>query len=146
MNFVKNCAFSVSVFALAIGLTTSQANAQSLKGTFNLPYQAHWGNVVLEPGQYALSLSTGTLTTPVIYITGQGKTVMILAARPATAESERGYLRIENVGQTHVIREFNSGIAGRLFTFSVPKSVKNQIAVASNAPDTTVAVASSGGN
>ena len=146
MNFVKNCALTVSVFALVAGLGASQANAQDLRGTFTLPYQAHWGNIVLEPGQYVLRLSAGALTAPVIHITGQGKNVMILAPKSATAESERGYLRVENVGQTHVVREFNSGIGGQLFTFSVPKSVKNQIAVASNAPDTTVAVASSGGN
>ena len=146
MYFAKKYAWSVSVFALAVGLSASQANAQRLKGTFNLPFQAHWGQAVLEPGEYVVRLSAGPSMYPVIYVSGQGQTIMVTPTTYGATESERSYLRIENVGQTHVIREFRAGVAGELFTFPIPKSVKNQAALARNAPDMTVSVASAAGN
>ncbi len=78
MNFVKNCALSVSILAVAAGLTASQANAQALKGTFNLPFEAHWGNVVLQPGEYQMSVKRELSALEVIYLTSQGKTRMVL--------------------------------------------------------------------
>jgi hypothetical protein len=146
MYFAKKYAWSVTVFALAVGFSASQANAQSLKGTFNLPFEAHWGQAVLEPGEYVVRLSTGLSMYPVIYVSGQGKTIMVSPGTYGATESERSYLRVENIGQTHVIREFRSGVAGELFTFPIPKSVKNPAALARNAPDMAVSVASSGGN
>jgi hypothetical protein len=146
MNFAKKCALSVSVFALAVSLTASRANAENLRGTFNLPYQAHWGQAVLEPGEYVLRLSTQTSIMPVLYISGQGKTIMVVAGPSGATGSERSYLRIENIGAAHVIREFHSGVGGKLFTFSVPKSVKNQATVERIAQNTMIPVAPSGGN
>jgi hypothetical protein len=135
MNFAKNCALSVSVFALAVGLGASQANAQDVKGTFNLPFEAHWGNAVLQPGEYAIHVSTRTSVHPVMYISREGKTVMVLAGTSENTASERNYLRVDSVGRAHVIREFNAGVAGERFTFFVAKSVSKQVAFARN--DTT---------
>jgi hypothetical protein len=147
MNFVKRCALSVSILAVAAGLTASQANAQALKGTFNLPFEAHWGTAVLQPGEYRMSIARQPSTLPVIYLTSQGKTVMVLVGSSrAIPESERSYLRIENIGQAHVIREFNSGVTGNQLIFLVPKSVKNEVAIASNTEDTTIPVAPAAGN
>jgi len=143
MNFIRNHALSVSVFALALGLGASVANAQGLRGTFNLPFQAHWGNAVLEPGEYALRLSRGASNFPLIYVSRQGKTIMVVAGTSEKTESERSYLRIEDVGQVHVVREFSSGVAGTLYSFSIPKSIKNHIGIAQNR---TLPVAPSAGN
>jgi len=147
VKFIKDCAFSVSLFALAVGTTAFQANAQGLKGTFNLPFEAHWNTAVLQPGQYTLRLSMQSTMYPVIFVSGQGKTVMVLVGTSgSTSPSDHSYLRIENVGQTHIVREFTSGVTGRRLTFIGPKSVKDQVALARNAQDTTIPVAQSGGN
>jgi hypothetical protein len=133
MSFAKNCALSVSVLALAVGLGASQANAQEVRGNFNLPFEAHWGNVVLQPGEYALRISTATSAAhPVMYISQEGRTVMVLAGPSGRAESDRNYLKVDSVGRAHVIREFNSAVLGQRFTFSVPKSVSKQVAIARN--------------
>jgi hypothetical protein len=145
LKFVKVCTLSISIFAVAAGLTASQANAQALKGKFSLPFQAHWGELVLQPGEYRISLPINPLPMSVIYLTGQGKTRMIvIGTSAAIPDAERSYLRIENVGQAHVIREFNSG--GTRLTFLVSKSVKNEVAIARNEQDTTIPVAPTGGN
>jgi hypothetical protein len=147
MKFVKNCTLSAGVLALAAGLAVSQANAETLKGSFHLPFEAHWGRVVLEPGAYRISLSTQTSILPLLYVTGNGKTVMIPLgpARPIP-ESERSYLRVENIGAAHIIREFYSGATGKQITFSVPNSIKKQVAMARNAQDTSVPVSPAIGN
>lgn len=146
MSFVKNCASCLSLVALALGLTASQANAQNSKGTFNLPFQAHWANVVLEPGQYTLSLPTRASNASILYVTGQGKTIMVLLGTSGTTESERSYLRVENIGQEYVVRELAYGPTGRVITFAVPKSVRNQAASEHTAMNTILEVAPAGGN
>jgi hypothetical protein len=140
VKFVNKYALRFSLFALAVGFIASQANAQSAKGTFNLPFQAYWANVVLEPGQYAISLPTRASNSPVLYLSGHGKTIMVLLGTSGTTESDRNYLRVENIGQAHVIRELTYGATGRLMRFSVPKSVRNQAAFERSALDTKVAV------
>ena len=141
MKFVKNCAFGTGLFALALSVGASQANAQSLRGTFDLPFEAHWGSVTLEPGQYTVSLPTQATLFPVMYVSSQGKTKMILiGASSAVKESDRSYLRVENIGETHVIRQLTSGPTGKLFTFGVSKSAKGEAKMARNMPDSTVAV------
>jgi hypothetical protein len=146
VKLVKNYAFSVGLFALAVGLTASQASAQNTKGTFNLPFQAHWANAVLEPGKYTISLPTAASNSPVIYLSGNGKTIMVLIGVSGRTESDRSYLRIENIGQAHVVRELTYGPTGRLIRFSVPKSVRNEATLERSAQDTTVTVAALGGN
>lgn len=147
MKIVKNCAFSVSLFALAIGLAASQANAQTLKGTFNLPFEAHWGRTVLQPGEYRVSFPEPASTLPVIYLTSQGKTVMVLiGSSRVIPESERSYLRVENVGEAHVVREFNLGVTGKQLIFPVANSVKSEESIARNEQATTIPVSASGGN
>lgn len=146
MNLVKNYASSLSLFALAAGLMASQANAQNATGTFKLPFQAHWGNAVLEPGEYTISLPSESTMSPIMQVSGQGKTIMVLMAVSGRTESGRSYLRVENIGQAHVIRELDYGATGRLIRFSVPKSVRNQAGLERSAQDTRIAVAPSSGN
>src|SRR5208282_5625289 len=35
----------------------SLANAQEVQGKFNLPFETHWGNAVLSPGDYSFRLN-----------------------------------------------------------------------------------------
>jgi hypothetical protein len=147
VNFVKNCALSIGLLAIAGGLTASRANAEALKGSFNLPFEAHWGRVVLQPGNYRMSLSTEGSGFQVIYLTGYGKTVTIPVGPYRTIpESGRTFLRVENVGGAYVIRELNSGAIGKQLIFLVPKSVNKQIAAARNAQDTNLPVSPAAGN
>jgi len=44
--------------AIAVGASVAPASAQSLKGTFTLPYEVHWGKAVLAPGPYTISIDS----------------------------------------------------------------------------------------
>jgi hypothetical protein len=146
VNLVKNCAFGVSLFALAAGFTATKANAQSAKGTFNLPFQAYWGNAVLEPGEYTISIPPASSMSPAIQVSGQGKTVMVLMGVSGRTDSEGSYLTVESIGQAHVIRELDYGATGRLIRFPVPKSARNEAASERTAQNTTVEVTPPSGN
>jgi hypothetical protein len=111
-----------------------------------LPFQAHWGNEVLEAGKYTISLPTYGSALPVILVSGQGKTTMVLMGTPGSTEFGRSYLRIENIGEAHVIRELDFGATGKLIRFPVAKSVRNQSALEQSAQNTRVTIAQLGAN
>src|SRR5580658_10744410 len=59
MSLRKQLTIGLALTGLAVGLTTVQANAQPvLKGTFELPTAAYFGNTLLQPGQYTIWMST----------------------------------------------------------------------------------------
>ncbi len=133
-------AFGAGLLVLA-GVGLSAANAQELRGSFNLPFQAHWGKAVLEPGEYTFSLPTARDLFPLVHVSREGKTVMVLINTSRTVpQSERSYLRIENAGKLHVIKELSVGSEGKALLFPVPKSIRERIAL-SDAHDAVVTVA-----
>ena len=147
MKFVKYSAAAAGLFALALAVSTSHACAQNVavKGTFALPYETHWGQAVLQPGQYTVSIPTATANLPGISVTGEGRTVFVgVGSAASDAVSDRSYLRVDKIGDAYVVREFNSGVTGRLLTFSVPKSLRN--AVIASRQSTTVPVSADSGN
>ena len=130
---------------MALGFTTVNANAQTLKGTFELPAAAYWGDTLLQPGQYTIWMSTEVrdlVHTPVIHLSGEGVNVNYLAvARPAV-ESGRNYLDIANIDGTYYIRAFDAGTIGESFAFGPTKSVKSKALRASAEPVAAVPVSS----
>jgi hypothetical protein len=150
MNVRKHLTVGLALAGLALGLTTGTARAASgLKGTFELPVAAYWGNTLLQPGQYTILMSTevGSITrVPSIHISGQGVYATFLAVARPDRESGRNYLAIENVGGSYVIRAFDAGLLGQSFAFGVTKSVKNKALQASVEPALTVPVSTVAGS
>src|SRR5579863_6851747 len=90
---------SAMMLAAAFAGTVQQANAQSehYRGTFKLPFEARFGNVVLEPGSYTVSTLEGAQG---IRITGEKGNVSVLAAgydlQPGTSKARM--LMVESNG------------------------------------------------
>jgi hypothetical protein len=117
---------SLMVAALAVGVTANRAAADEVyKGTFGLQSAVYWGNVLLQPGQYTITLEQGVNSPPVFYLYGEGvrTTFMTSAVRPDSASSDS--LKIENINGAYVVRELDAGILGKSFAFAVPKGVRN---------------------
>jgi hypothetical protein len=144
MNIRKHFTIGLALIGLALGLTTVQANAQSvLKGTFELPAAAYWGNTLLQPGQYTILMSTEVRDiahVPTIHVTGEGINATFLAVARPEKESGRSYLTVANIDGTYVIRAFDSGLLGKSFAFGVTKSVKGKALRASAEPAMAVPV------
>lgn len=136
MYLLSGRGMRIALLSLVGGIFAVSANAQ--KATFTLPFETHWNNAVLPAGDYTLS-SVSTISWPkVLTVSGQGKTVYILASVEELApESERSYLRIENNGDTHVVREYNSGIAAKSFLFEAPKSLRTELAARGHSQEIT---------
>jgi len=130
MNVRKHFTIGLALVGLALGLTTMQANAQPvLRGTFELPAAAYWGNTLLQPGQYSIWMSTemqDLAHVPTIHISGEGINLTLLAIAKPGKESGRNYLDVANIDGTYVVRAFDAGLIGESFAFSVTKNVKNK--------------------
>ena len=127
MSLLTNHRVSGVVLTAALALTASHAKAQH--GTFNLPFEAHWGNVVLSPGSYRISVPMQMSSPHMIEISSNGKTVRIPAGfeapRPQLGHS---YLSLVQVNGAYVVREFSSEAYGKVFTFLLPKTLENKVA------------------
>jgi hypothetical protein len=121
-----------------------QAKAEPvLKGTFELPAAAYWGDTLLQPGQYTIWMSTEVrdiARVPTIHLSGEGLNATFLAIARPEKESGRNVLDVVNIGGTYVIRAFDAGMLGESFGFGVSKSVKNKALRASVEPGLTVVV------
>jgi hypothetical protein len=144
MKMRKQMTIGLALLGLALGLTTVQANAQTvLKGSFELPAAAYWGDTLLQPGQYTIWMSTEAADlahVPAIHLSGEGVKLTFLAIAKPDKESGRNYLDIANVDGTYVVRAFDAGSIGESFAFGVTKSVKNKALRASAEPAVAVPV------
>ena len=146
MNIRKHLITGLALGGLALGFTTVRASAEPvLRGTFELPTAAYWGDTLLQPGQYTIWMTAEVRNiayVPVIHISGEGINATFLSvARPDKA-SGRNSLDIVNIDGTYVIRAFDAGTIGESFAFSVTKNVKSKALRASVEPGFGVPVLS----
>jgi len=144
MNLRKHLTLGLGLAALALALTTVQARAQTvLRGTFDLPAAAYWGDTLLQPGQYTISMSADAMDlahVPMINLTGEGIHASFLGITKPRVESSRNYLEIAEVNGTYVIRAFDAGILGKKLAFGMTKAVKSKALRASVEPPISVPV------
>jgi len=127
VSLLTNHIWSGVAFMAALSLTASHANAQH--GSFNLPVEARWGNVVLPPGSYRISTPMRVSPPRIIEVSGNGKTVPIMVGvEESQPPSDHSYLWLLNMDGTYVVREFHAGDSGKVFTFLLPKTMDNKLA------------------
>ncbi len=130
MNVRKHLTICLALAALALGLTTVNAKAQPvLKGNFELPTAAYFGDTLLQPGQYTISMSTEVRDiahVPVIHLTGEGINKTFLAIARPQAETSRNVLDVVNIDGAYVIKAFDAGTLGETFAFGISKNVRNK--------------------
>jgi len=149
MSIRKHLTIGLAFAGLTLGLTAVQASPEPiLKGSFELPAAAYWGDTLLQPGQYTIWMRTEVRDiahVPSIHVSGEGIDKTFLAiARPAK-ESGRNYLDVANVDGAFVIRAFDAGSIGESFAFGVTKNVRNKALRASAQPRMAVPVSSGAG-
>lgn len=123
---------------LGVASLSILASAAIMQGaeqcTFHLPVAAHWGKVLLQPGDYNLSLASSIVDQPIFRLDGAGT---IAFEMPLVSDeqsiSDRSYLKLSEVGGDYFVREFSSGISGKTFQFAVPKEVRRQLATSADA-------------
>ena len=128
MNMRKHLTMTLTLTAMSLGLTTTQAMAQSvLKGSFELPRATYFGDTLLPAGQYKVWMSTDAkelATVSAFHLTGQGLEKTFLAIATSRRETKRDYLEIADLGGVYVVRAFDAGTLGKSFGFGVTKNVR----------------------
>jgi len=146
MNARKHLTISLALMALALGSTATQASAQpALRGTFELPASAYWGDTLLQAGQYEIWMSTEMQNVAQIHLSGEGVTKTFLAAPHPMRKSGRTYLEVADIGGTYVVRAFDAGFLGKSLAFGVTKNVNNSALRASAKPAVAVPVSAAAG-
>jgi hypothetical protein len=119
---LKGFVVSGALFTVALAGLALPASAQNYKAKFTLPFEAHWGAVVLEPGDYTITKSSVS-AIPILSVTGNGRTASIIAGPAEVMEPSNGGGRLEltEVNGTHVVTRFYAATAGKDYTFAIPK-------------------------
>lgn len=110
--------------ALAIGLDLTATPASAQQATFHLPFVAHWGPAVLEPGDYKLSAPAEWSGNHLIQVYQHGNSMRVLpqSTEIAPGHLDRSSLELVNVNGTYFVRRYKSALTGQVFTFQVPKA------------------------
>jgi hypothetical protein len=117
-----NWTLSAVMLAAAFAGTASQASAQSerYRGSFTLPFEARFGTVVLQPGNYSVSTLDGAKG---IRITGdRGKVAILAAGYDLKPVSEKAKMIMVDSGGIYALQSFESGAMGKAFRFVVAKN------------------------
>jgi hypothetical protein len=117
-----NWTLSAVMLAAAFAGTARQAAAQSehYRGSFQLQFEARFGNVVLPPGTYTVSALEGAKG---IRITGDKAKASILAVGyDLKPESEKARMIFVDSNGTYALQCFESGAMGKSLNFYVGKS------------------------
>lgn len=112
----------ISLAALAAFASTGLLQAAE-HATFHMPFAAQWGQTVLQPGDYKMTLpEPGTGDTKFL-VKGADKAVFELSlVATAQSVSSSSYFKLKEINGRYFVTEFSSGPSGKTFTFSVPKS------------------------
>ncbi len=113
----------LALVALALCFSAGLGKAQdAYKGTFTLPFEAHWAGAVLPAGDYTISMPS-TNSPYLLYVRGEGKSVIVLANGAAEKHlSDESKLIVVDAGGTETIAGLEAGQIGLVLDYSVPKS------------------------
>jgi hypothetical protein len=122
MYFKSGRILGLAALAVGLGVTATPASAQ--QATFHLPFAAHWGPAVLEPGDYELSATVEWSAIHLIQVSQPGHSRRIL---PQSIDLPHGHLdrsslELVNLNGAYFVRRYKSAFTGQVFTFSVPKA------------------------
>lgn len=129
---------SLILVLVAAGFSSRPAAAQaSVEGKFTLPFEAHWGNAVLQPGDYTFSiLSTGLPAIVVVRREPRGARVAMVMARgwDSGGSSDHSVLTVARSGGKVSISSLYLEELGLTFYYSIPQPNRELVA---RAPELT---------
>jgi hypothetical protein len=133
---------AVSFAAFAVGLLSAFAGAETVRGTFKLPVEAHWGRMVLVPGEYEFVVDTESSTRMIVVRSkDSGWSGMVMSKGLSDASSATGAsLTLAKSEQGMYVQTLYLNDAGVALDFAVPKSKMAKLA-----KSTTTTVASASG-
>jgi hypothetical protein len=120
----KMFAVRMVLFAVcAVGLLSDVSKAETVRGTFKLPAAAHWGRMMLAPGEYEFVVDTSSATRIVTVTSKQtGRSSMILASAIDDDRMSSGSkLKMAGADGVTYVKTLYLKDAGVALEFSVPR-------------------------
>ena len=121
----------LAVLALLIAcFGASLANAQEIQGKFNLPFETHWGQAVLTPGNYSFSLNSsasGGDYTVLVREEDQTATMIMASTRGHNFSGKSGLI-VERHGTRGTVRSLRLAEAGLVIYYPAAKAQKPVLA------------------
>jgi hypothetical protein len=131
--YFKSSRFVIGLAAAAVGLGVTVVPATAQQSTFHLPFKAHWGRAVLEPGDYRISTPLGASGAYMIHLSGQNKSNMLVpAVTQIQNPSNRSYLEFVNVDGEYFLRDYKQA-SGQAFHFGIPKVKRERSTLSASA-------------
>ena len=121
----KNSVVRVVVLALCVVCLFSNAGqAQTTRGTFKLPVEAHWGKLVLAPGEYEFSATDALAGRIIVRSTETGWSGMVLASDASQLDSPGTRLVLMKSDTGIYVKTLYLGDSGVVLNYGVPKAAK----------------------
>jgi hypothetical protein len=120
--------FTAAVLGLlAVCASAKPAAAQAFKGSFTLPVEVRWQNVVLPPGEYTFSMESAALPSTIV-IRGNHQSAMVTTVgRSGKPMESPSHLIIERRGQTRFVREIYLADLQLHLCYAEPKAGKSDL-------------------
>jgi hypothetical protein len=131
----KTFVVRVMLFAVCtVFLLSDISNAESVHGTFKLPVEAHWGKMVLAPGDYEFSVDTSAASRVlVVRSKDTGWRGMILAGSIGDVDARSGSaLKLVKGEDGMYVQTLYLNDARVALGFAMPKPVMTKIAKAAS--------------
>ncbi len=103
LTFLKLAVAAAIVTCVSVG----SASAQSLKGTFTLPYDVQWGKAVLPAGPYTITFDSLQRPAIVRTSTGSGRAIVMARAVGKAMKDQPTALIVSKIENQHVVRYLN---------------------------------------
>ncbi|SRR5712692_5947360 len=118
--------FAVRLLFLGLctfGLLSASGQAETAHGTFQLPVEAHWGKMVLAPGEYEFSVSDDVAGRVVTVRSREtGSSGMVLPVSWSDVKSATGtMLMLTKSGEGEYVRALLLGDSGVVLNYAIPK-------------------------
>jgi hypothetical protein len=134
---------SVILTLCAVSLLSTFGSAESLRGSFTLTAETHWGELLLPPGAYELTGDTGGKMVT-IRSKESGWSGMTMAEGTSDAKPDEGTKLVVTKSEVgSYVRALCLGDAGITFIYGAPKAGKTIRLTAGQPGNTTIASAAS---
>jgi len=103
---------------------TNLANAQTIQGKFDLPFEVHWGPAVLPPGNYSFTLPSGSgFPANTVIVRGEDDTARIIVSLVHDySSSGESALIVERCGEKSTVSALRLAEAGLVIYYPAPKA------------------------
>ena len=114
----------------AVGMFSRVSKAETVHGTFKLPVEAHWGKMVLAPGEYEFTVDMESAARVItIRSKNSGWSGMVLSESLSDISSAAGEsLMLAKSEQGMYVQKLSLNEVGIAMNFAVPKTRVSKLA------------------